>query len=115
MSTFWNTLTYNLAFEDLVQFRVTTYNANGWGLTSETNTEGALVRTVPRFMNPVVRDPVTNDQQMFIYWTGVSSNEDIGGSPILSYGLQWDNGSNEQVWTSLQGYMSNSLLTEFIE
>lgn len=61
MSTFWDPATYNKEFEDLVQFRVTAYNVNGWGESSEPNTDGAKVLTVPRFMHPAQRDTRTND------------------------------------------------------
>jgi len=110
MSDFWATL----AFQELVKFRVSAYNTNGWGQASSVNTDGARVRTVPRFMNPVVRDAATNDQQMFVYWSQLESLADMGDSEIISYGLEWDNGSSQSVWTPLQGYMSNQLLTEFI-
>lgn len=90
------------------------YNTNGWGEASDVNTDGARVRTVPRFMNSVVRDAATNDQQMFVYWSKLESMADMGDSEIISYGLEWDNGSSQSVWTSLQGYMSDQLLTDFI-
>jgi hypothetical protein len=50
MSTFWEASTYNKEYNDLVQFRVTAYNVNGWGESSSPNTEGALVYTVPSYM-----------------------------------------------------------------
>lgn len=59
---------------------MTAFNINGWGKTSEENTSGAKVLTVPQFMNSVVRDPKTNDKQIFINWSGISTDEDIGGS-----------------------------------
>lgn len=61
MSTFWDTLTYNKVYNDLVQFRVTAYNVNGWGASSSANTEGALVYTVPSYMHQPVRDTRTDD------------------------------------------------------
>jgi hypothetical protein len=52
---------------------------------------------------------------MFVYWSAIDSYEETGGSPIISYGLEWDNGTNELEWIQLQGYMSNSLITAFTE
>jgi len=78
---------------------VTAFNINGWGKTSESTTSGAQVLTAPRFMNSVVRDPRTNDRQLFIHWSEITSDENIGGAPVLSYGLQWDNGSSNQQWS----------------
>jgi len=52
------------------------------------------VKTVPKFMNPPQRDPATNDKQIMLFWTHITSEEHTGGSAILSYGLEWDNGSN---------------------
>lgn len=113
MDTFWDTETYNKQFMDLVQFRVTAYNVNGWGESSEPNTDGATVRTAPRFMNPPLRNPTTNDKQMFVYWEPISSYEETGGSEIVSYGLQWDAGTSGVTWSDLEGYMVNMVKTEF--
>jgi hypothetical protein len=94
MATFWNPATFNFAFNQVVSFRVSARNARGWGPTSLPNTQGVAVKTVPKFMNPPQRDPATNDKQIMIFWTHITSEEHTGGSAILSYGLEWDNGSN---------------------
>jgi hypothetical protein len=45
-------------------------------------------------MNVPIRDTRTNDAQMFFYWSPTYDTDDIGGSAILSYGLQWDDGTD---------------------
>jgi hypothetical protein len=52
MHLFWDQATFDKDFEDFVNFRVTAKNVKGWGLPSGSNTEGARVKTAPRFMNP---------------------------------------------------------------
>jgi len=66
MQTFWDPLTYNKQFKDLVRFRVSAYNVNGWGQASEPNIVGARVKTAPRFMNAPLRDASTNDKEVFV-------------------------------------------------
>ena len=41
------------------------------------------------------------------------SNAHTGGSAILSYGLEWDNGSNGTVWSGIDGYSLVELGTSF--
>lgn len=51
MPLYWDAATYNKQLGELVQFRVSAFNLNGWGPASDPNTIGATVRTVPTFMN----------------------------------------------------------------
>jgi hypothetical protein len=113
MSTFWEPTTFNKDYLDLVQFRITAYNVNGWGLASEPNTSGALVLTVPRYMNPPIRNVKTYDERIFLDWLPITTQEHIGGSAILSYGLQWDDATNGATWVELHGYVSNTQVLEF--
>lgn len=64
-------------------------------------------------MNPPLRDPTTNDQQIILNWSRIVSNANTGGSAILSYGLEWDNGSNGAVWSGIDGYSLVELGTSF--
>ena len=102
-----------MVFEDLVQFRISAFNVNGWGLSSETNSGGARVRTAPRFMNPPQRFETTNDNQIYIYWASIETYEDTGGSVVISYGLQWDSGTDGAQWSEVEGYLANTVATEF--
>jgi hypothetical protein len=68
MSTFFDQASFNMSFNEIVQFRISAQNINGWGSASQPNTLGARVLTAPRFMNAPVRDERTHDQQLFINW-----------------------------------------------
>jgi hypothetical protein len=98
MSTFSDPEQFNIAFLHLVRFRVTAQNINGWGATSESNEAGATVRTVPRFMNFAQRDPETDNKQIFVFWSPISSVEQTGDAEIISYGIEWDDGSDGEEW-----------------
>jgi hypothetical protein len=69
--------------------------------------------TVPRFMHPAQRDTRTNDQTIYVFWDPLTTSEQMGGSAILSYGLQWDDNTGMASWSNLQGYTSDSILTSF--
>ena len=101
MDTFWEPTTFNKDYNDLVQFRVTAYNVNGWGLSSDANTDGAVVLTVPRFMHPAQRDTRTSDQTIYVFWDPLTTSEQMGGSAVLSYGLQWDDNTGMASWSNL--------------
>ena len=65
-------------------------------------------------MNPPKRDTATNDKQITLFWSPISSDQDTGGSAILSYGLEWDNGSSGNTWSAIMGYALTELGTNFI-
>jgi hypothetical protein len=98
MSTFSDPEQFNIEFLHLVRFRVTAQNINGWGATSESNEAGATVRTVPRFMNFAQRDHETDNKQIFVFWSPISSVEQTGDAEIISYGIEWDDGSDGEEW-----------------
>jgi hypothetical protein len=53
------------------------------------------VRTKPAYMNPPQRNSLTNDQSIVLFWDALSDDVTItGGSAIISYGLEWDDGTN---------------------
>ena len=79
---------FNLARGVLIRARGSARNSNGWSTVSDTNTIGATVRTPPTFMNPPARDPASSDTQIVLTWTGIATQADTGGSPVLSYGLE---------------------------
>jgi hypothetical protein len=115
MSVFTDTDTFNLDFLDLIEVRVSAYNIKGWGETSEPNTVGEYVRVPPFYMNNPVRGSETNDKQLFVSWDALSSDISVtGGSSILSYGLEWDDGTNQVSWYPITGFSSDSLDTEFV-
>ena len=66
-------------------------------------------------MNPPLRSENTNDHQLYVNWEALSNDIAItGGSAILSYGLEWDGGTNQATWTQLTGFSADSLATDFI-
>jgi hypothetical protein len=96
--------------------RIAAENVNGMGAFSTPNVSGEYIRTIPSYMNPPQRDSLTNDHQLHVFWEPldpVSDFSESGGSAILSYGLEWDNETNEAQWLPLSGFSADSLSTAF--
>jgi len=55
----------------------------------------------------------TNDQEIFLEWEPIISTDDIGGSAIISYGLQRDDRTDGSSWYDLTGYAVDSTLLTF--
>lgn len=89
---------------DLIVARIAVKNAIGWTLPSADNTQGVLVQTRPLKPLPMTYDVAQTDTtKATVYMTALVAQADIGGSPILSYSLEWDNGSNGASFVSLIG------------
>ena len=117
MNDFVDPSTFNLIFEDVVIIRVAAENVNGMGDFSVPNVDGEYVRTIPSYMNAPQRDSLTNDHQLHVFWDPldpVSNFSEMGGSAILSYGIEWDNGTEAANWLPLSGFSSDSLDTDII-
>ena len=117
MAVFVEPTTFGLVFEDLIEVRVAATNVNGQGAFSEPNTSGEFVRTIPTFMNPPQRDPLTNDHQIYLHWDALDPSTDFsatGGSSILSYGLEWDDATDEAEWYPISGFSSDSTATSLV-
>jgi hypothetical protein len=56
----------------------------------------------------------TNEVQVHVEWQSQTSHTETQGSPITSYHLLWDEGSNGLTWTDVIGLGSNNLQTEYI-
>ena len=66
----------------------------GMGPYSEANTEGVLAQTVPTApSNSPTRGASTGEAQLEILWEFLTATGADGGSPILSYGLEVDDGA----------------------
>lgn len=76
------------------------HNARGWSAISPANTVGAQIQTVPSIMAAPTRDPLTSNTQLVVDWVALTSPQN-GASPVLSYGVMWDQGINS--WTELVG------------
>lgn len=48
---------------------------------------------------------MTSETQIEVHWTALLTNAEIGGSAILSYNLQFDQGAG--LWSDLVGYSSD--------
>jgi len=76
---------------------------------------GVLIETVPLAPTPVVQGPDTTEQHIEVNWSLITDAKETGGAEILSYKLDWDNGTNQMIWTTLVGYESAYLGTAWIQ
>ena len=76
MSTLINSTTFALAFDQIVQVRISAHNSFGWGATSPTPlTTGAKIQTVPSQMSvPFDNATITNKNQIGIEWNSLTGN-----------------------------------------
>lgn len=102
---------YSLTYSTTVIAVVYAYNSVGWSAVSPENTSGATVQTVPVQMGQVSRGSTTSTSQIQVDWTPLTSAADTGGSSIVSYRLQWDQGT--ATWTDLAGFTSDYTSTTF--
>ena len=93
--------------------KVQARNARGWGPFSEENTAGAVVITEPLQMPAPLRDSdATTTTQIKVDWEALAPPED-GMSPVLTYNLEWDGGSDGETWAEVVGETTDYLLTHF--
>ena len=52
------------------------------------------------------RDITTNTMMIVVNWKPIGNPQD-GNSPVLSYSLEFDAGTNGDVWEPLIGYLSD--------
>jgi hypothetical protein len=104
---------WGLALGALVQVKVRATNLLGDSVDSSPNTAGALIETVPS-SPPVapLRNALTGTSSITVDYHPLAGAA-RGGAPILSYELQWDQGSAGATWVSLVGAASDSVLTQF--
>lgn len=88
-------------------------NDNGWGLASDANTAGAVARTKPTAMIAPTRGEDTTELQVHVVWVTQTTDVQTGGTPILSYNLQWDEGTGNDVWVDLVGFPTDYLQTSY--
>lgn len=77
--------TFLLKQGDLVRAVVSAENSIGHSDFSSVNTVGALVETIPRAPAPVTRNELTSYLQIVVDWTLLQTEEETGGTAILSY------------------------------
>lgn len=104
---------FSLLEGDLVKVEVASINAIGTGLLSNANTAGALIEVVPaKPPVPPIRDALTTQSSITVDYT-VLTGFATGGTPILTYSLEWDAGTNGVTWTVLIGDSPYSLLITY--
>jgi len=104
---------FSLVLGDLVQVRIRAVNLVGESLDSSQNTGGALIETVPS-APPVapLRNPLTTMSALVVDYYDLTGAA-IGGTPVLSLELQWNQGDANATWTALVGGTLDSLQTQF--
>ena len=95
---------YLLEQGDRVNIRVAA--TNKMGTSAYTQIEGVPVETVPLKPPAVTQGDQTTDTQIHVTWNEIVTLTETGGSPILSYRLDWDDRSDKTVWYTLVGYDS---------
>jgi hypothetical protein len=101
----------NLVRGDLIVARIIVRNAIGWSKEySPDNTAGVLVQIRPSKPHAMTVDlPSTNTYQTIVFMQPLVSASETGGSPIVSYSLEWDNGSNGAGYVVLNGLEENNI------
>lgn len=105
---------FGYTLNQVIAVRVSAKNDNGWGLPSVANTVGAVARTLPSAMIPATRGDDTTESKIQVVWVTQTVDSETGGAPILSYNMQWDQGTgNDNSWVDLVGYPTNYLSTTY--
>jgi len=103
---------YLLIQGDLIVAHVRASNAFGDGPYSDLNTSGLTVETVPSrpLLAPVL---ISQSETSITVQMPELVGQDTGGSPILSYNLQYNSGGSSTTYVSLIGENPNSLILTF--
>jgi len=101
---------FSLTYDTLVRAKVLARNERGWSAASDNNTVGAKVQVEPLAMGATMRGLLTGPTQIDVYWLPIVTPQD-GGSPVLSYHLQYDNGTAATTWYDVVGLAPDSLVT----
>lgn len=59
------------------------------------------------------RDPSSSDSSIVVTWNALSGDAETGGAGIISYGLEWDNGTSGASWVELMGHTVRTVATTF--
>lgn len=84
--------TYLLAFDDLVKVEITATNSFGASTASSVNTAGARIRRIPDDYTVAPTISAYSDTSITVSWSPLTGST-AGNSAILSYELQWDQGT----------------------
>jgi hypothetical protein len=64
-------------------------------------------------MTAVTKGSLTTQNQVQVTWSSVSSAPANGGASVISYNLQWDQGTNGITWYNLVGSSTDSTATQY--
>lgn len=92
---------HSLILDQEIIVRIQAHNIRGWGLYG-LSTGGIKVQSEPDAMDAPFRDQFTTNKQLVVDWNYLPITR-IGKSPVTSYNLWWDEGSNGEFWYSLIG------------
>lgn len=104
---------FSLAYGTLIQAKVVASNERGWSAESAANTDGAHVEVEPSAVTAPLRGVLTGPTQLDVYWSALNLF-DAGGSPVLSYHLQYDNATAAGQWLDVVGLAPDSMLLTVI-
>ena len=79
---------------DLIGAIVAATNAAGTGPYTVLNFAGVLAQTPPSAPPAApIGGPATNEAELHVHWAFLAGSGDDGGSPVISYGLEVDDGA----------------------
>jgi len=101
---------YYLALGDPIYAKLTASNVRGESDSSPENALSISVQTVPGQMAKPLRLDTSIASRFELSWSAPAVT---GGSPILSYFLEWDAGTTGATWSEIVGYSPLSTLTTY--
>jgi hypothetical protein len=104
---------FGLTYDTLVQAKVLARNERGDSAASLANTDGARVQVEPSAVGAPARGVLTGPTQLDVYWSALDLIS-AGGSPVLSYHLQFDNSTAATTWIDVIGLAPDSMLLTVI-
>lgn len=99
---------FNLAQGDPIVVKAQALNVIGWSADSSIDS-GAAVQTEPLKPSSAPTRAASSSQTALVTEWAALTGTDTGGSPIVSYALQYDDASGGSVWTDVIGSSSDSL------
>jgi hypothetical protein len=74
-----------------------------------------LVKQPPPIAPPqlIVDFTKTNENQITVIMSQIIDESATGGSPITSYSLEWDQGSDGRIFTAVNGLLSNNIVLTY--
>ncbi len=98
---------FSLTYNKFVIARVMSTNQFGDSDYSQPNVMGATIRTEPQKMKGLEYLPLdSSDIKISLKWLPLVTHFEIGGETIITYNLQWDEGTNGASWKDVQGQES---------